>query len=178
MAWRRYCLTLYGVTRSEWVKHRRIVSCCTCFCRLVVFLLMIDLTSITWTFTVEVKPFTRLWPKLVSLFLPSFESMKSLGVCYWYVKMPRCGCVEHGLGCIKFYVHKHKTPLAACSGPPLVRGGSLGASAFVRLACCEAGTFWVISMTANALETCVAMPSLDMVVTDWQTGACLPRGKK
>ena len=26
-----------------------------------------------------------------------FESMKSLGVCYWYVKMPRYGYVEFGL---------------------------------------------------------------------------------
>ena len=29
---------------------------------------------------------------------------KSLKVCYWYVKIPWCGCVEHGLEYIKFYV--------------------------------------------------------------------------
>ena len=33
--------------------------------------------------------------------------MKSLGVCYWYVKMPQCGCVEHGLAYIALYVQKH-----------------------------------------------------------------------
>ena len=34
--------------------------------------------------------------------------MKSLGVCYWYVNMPRCGWVEHGLKYITVYVQKHK----------------------------------------------------------------------
>ena len=50
-----------------------------------------------------------------------FDSMKSLGVYYWYVKMPRCGCVEHGLECITFYVKKYIAPLAVCYGPTLVR---------------------------------------------------------
>ena len=44
--------------------------------------------------------------------------MKSLGVYYWYVKMPRCGYVEHGLEYFSFYVQKHIADLAACSGPP------------------------------------------------------------
>ena len=30
--------------------------------------------------------------------------MKSLGLYYWYVKMSRCGCVEHGLKTIKNYI--------------------------------------------------------------------------
>ena len=34
--------------------------------------------------------------------------MKSFGVYYWYVKMPRCGCVEHELEYIMFYVKKHR----------------------------------------------------------------------
>ena len=51
--------------------------------------------------------------------------MKSLGVCYWYVKMPWCGCVEHGLEYSTFYVQKHMAPLAVCSGPPLVLDGLL-----------------------------------------------------
>ena len=42
-----------------------------------------------------------------------FESMKSLWVCYWYVKMSQCGCVEHGLAYITFYVQKHITYLVA-----------------------------------------------------------------
>ena len=33
--------------------------------------------------------------------------MESLGVYYWYVKMPRRGCVEHGLEYITFYVKKN-----------------------------------------------------------------------
>ena len=39
--------------------------------------------------------------------------MKYLGLCYWYVKMPRCGCTEHGLEYITFYVHKYIIPLVA-----------------------------------------------------------------
>ena len=39
--------------------------------------------------------------------------MKSLRVCYWYVKMPQWGYVEHRLECIKFYVQKHIAPLMA-----------------------------------------------------------------
>ena len=45
--------------------------------------------------------------------------MKSLGVYYWYIKMPRSGYVEHGLDYFSFYVQKHLTHLAACSGPPV-----------------------------------------------------------
>ena len=44
--------------------------------------------------------------------------MKSLGVYNWYVKMPRCRCVEHGLEYFSFYVQKHIAHLAACSQPP------------------------------------------------------------
>ena len=32
--------------------------------------------------------------------------------------MPRCGCFEHGLEYLSFYVQKHIADLAACSGPP------------------------------------------------------------
>ena len=32
--------------------------------------------------------------------------MKSLGVYYWYVKIPQCGYMEHGLEYIMFYVKK------------------------------------------------------------------------
>ena len=60
--------------------------------------------------------------------------MKSLGVYYWYVKMPRWGCVEHGLKYIMFYVKKHIAHLVACSGTLLVRVGPLGVPAFVKLA--------------------------------------------
>ena len=63
--------------------------------------------------------------------------MKSLGVYYWYVKVPRCRCVEHGFEYITFYVQKHIANLAACSGPLLVCDGLLGASAFVKLTYCS-----------------------------------------
>ena len=43
--------------------------------------------------------------------------MESLGVYYWYVKMLRCGYVEHGLEYFSFYLQKHIVHLAACSGP-------------------------------------------------------------
>ena len=56
--------------------------------------------------------------------------MKFLGVYYWYVKMQRCGCVEHGLEYIKLFVQKYIEDLAACSGTPLVRDGPLGAPEF------------------------------------------------
>ena len=32
--------------------------------------------------------------------------MKSLAVCYWYVKLPLCGYMERGLEYITFYVKK------------------------------------------------------------------------
>ena len=60
--------------------------------------------------------------------------MKSLGICYWYVNMPLCDCVEHGLEYVTFYVKKHVTPLMVCSGPPLIQDKPIGAPTFVRLA--------------------------------------------
>ena len=39
--------------------------------------------------------------------------MKTLQVCYWYVKMPQCGCVDHGLAYDTFYVQKHIAYLIA-----------------------------------------------------------------
>ena len=59
--------------------------------------------------------------------------MHSLGEYCWYVKMPRCGCVEHEFEYITFYFQEHITLLAACSGPLLVRDGSLGTPTFVKL---------------------------------------------
>ena len=47
-----------------------------------------------------------------------FDSMKSLGVYYWCAEMPWCGCVEHGLEYIMFYVQNDIAHLVACSGPP------------------------------------------------------------
>ena len=47
-----------------------------------------------------------------------FDSMKSLGLYHWYVKMPRLGCVEPGLDYFSFHFQKHITYLTTCSGQP------------------------------------------------------------
>ena len=44
--------------------------------------------------------------------------MESLGVYYWYVKMPQSRCIEHELDYITFYVQKYIAHLAASSGSP------------------------------------------------------------
>ena len=59
--------------------------------------------------------------------------MKSLGVYYWYVKLPQCRYMEHGLEYITSYVEKHIAPLAICYNPWLVFDKPPGAPAFVRL---------------------------------------------
>ena len=58
---------------------------------------------------------------------------KSLGVYYWYVKIPRCGYIEHGLKDVAFYVQKHIEPWAVCYTPLLVLYMPLGAHTFVKL---------------------------------------------
>ena len=60
--------------------------------------------------------------------------MKSFGVYYCFVKMSRCGFMEHGLDYFSFYVQKHLAHLAACSGPPLVPDELLGVPVFLKLA--------------------------------------------
>ena len=60
--------------------------------------------------------------------------MMSLTVYYFYVKMPRCRWVEHGLEYITFYVQKYIAHSLACSGPPLICDGPLGTPEFVKLA--------------------------------------------
>ena len=62
-----------------------------------------------------------------------FDLMKSLGLDYWYIKMTRCNCEEHGLEYITFYVQIHVAHIAACPEPPLVHDGPLEAPAFVKL---------------------------------------------
>ena len=60
--------------------------------------------------------------------------MESFRACYWYVKIPQCGYIEHGLEYIMFYVKKRIAHLAVCFGLPLINDKPLIASAFVRLA--------------------------------------------
>ena len=63
-----------------------------------------------------------------------FESTKSLRVYNWYVKIPQCGYMEHGLKytCIATYVQKPIAPSAI-----LYNLQPLGAPAFMRLVYCD-----------------------------------------
>ena len=56
-----------------------------------------------------------------------FDSSKSLGVWYWYVKIPHWGYMGHWLKHITFYVQKDIAALAVCQNPSLVRDKLLGA---------------------------------------------------
>ena len=56
--------------------------------------------------------------------------------CCLYVKTPCCGCMEHVLKYITFYVKIHLASLAVSSGFPLVHDGPIRASSFVRSANC------------------------------------------
>ena len=62
-----------------------------------------------------------------------FDSPKSLGVCYWCVKIPQHGYMEHGLKHILFYVLKHIVALPMCYNPALVCDKPQGAPASVKL---------------------------------------------
>ena len=48
-----------------------------------------------------------------------FDSMKSIGIYYLCVKMPKCRYMEHGLKHITFDVQKLLAPLPMCYNPPL-----------------------------------------------------------
>ena len=66
-----------------------------------------------------------------------FDGPKSLGVCYWCVKIPHCGYMEHGLKHISFYVQKHIVAMGMCCNPALVDDKTLGAPASKKL------VYWV-----------------------------------
>ena len=65
-----------------------------------------------------------------------FDSMKSLGTCYWCVKIPHCGYMEHGLKHY-VYVQKHKAAFAMCYNQGLVCDKPLGAPISVKLVYCR-----------------------------------------
>ena len=89
--------------------------------------------------------------------------MKSLGVCYWYVKMTQCRYVEHGLEYITFYVKK-QTPLAVCSGPPLVRHKTLGAPTFVIFA--YWGPLAMLTLTHWGWVTHICVGNITIIASD------------
>ena len=70
-----------------------------------------------------------------------FESKKSVGVCYWCVKIPQCNYMEHELKHIPFYVQKHISALATCYNRRLIHDKPLGALASMTL------VYWVRSET-------------------------------
>ena len=61
-----------------------------------------------------------------------FDSLKSLGVCYWYVKIQQSGYTGHGLALFMFYVQKIWHLLGSVVGFPLASDKLLGAPAFMR----------------------------------------------
>ena len=62
-----------------------------------------------------------------------FDSTKSLGVCYWSVKIPQCSYMGLGLKLIMFYVQKHMTTLEICHNHLPVHNKPLGVPASVNL---------------------------------------------
>ena len=62
-----------------------------------------------------------------------FDSTKSFGVYYWYVKIPQCGYMENGLKDVAFYVQKHIAPWTICYNAPLVCDMPLWVPAFLKL---------------------------------------------
>ena len=65
------------------------------------------------------------------------DSMKSMGVCYWCVKIPQCWYMEHGLKDIAFYFQKHITPCTVVITSLLVRDKPLGSPASVKQVYCN-----------------------------------------
>ena len=60
------------------------------------------------------------------------DSPKSLGVCYWCVKIPQCWFMDHGLKHVSFYVQKHVIAMGMCYNPALVGDKPLGSPASVK----------------------------------------------
>ena len=62
-----------------------------------------------------------------------FDSTKSMGAYYWYVKIPQWWYMDHGLKDIAFYVQKQIAHWAVCYNYPLVRDKPIGTAAYVRV---------------------------------------------
>ena len=84
-----------------------------------------------WAHTLR-QPFTKF--RLYMLYKTwgyynKFDSIKSLWVYYWYVKIPQCGYMEYGLKDVAFYVQKHIAPWEICyntTPPPSSQHGARG----------------------------------------------------
>ena len=63
-----------------------------------------------------------------------FDSMKSLRVCCWYVRIPQCGYMEHGLKDVVFLCSKYTySAMSNCYNALLVHDMPLWAPAFLGL---------------------------------------------
>ena len=60
--------------------------------------------------------------------------IKSLGISYWYIKIPQCSYTGHGLAHFTFYVQKKWHFLVSVLGLPLASDKLLGAQKFMKLA--------------------------------------------
>ena len=69
-----------------------------------------------------------------------FVPSKSLGVCYWCVKIPQYGYLDHGLKHISFYVQKRVGAMGMCYNPALVGDKPLGALASLKRVYCRGQT--------------------------------------
>ena len=56
-----------------------------------------------------------------------FYCMEYMGTYYWYVEMPQCGCMEHGLEDIAFYVKKQQIGQSVITSRPFVTEATRGA---------------------------------------------------
>ena len=81
-----------------------------------------------------------------------FDSMKSVGVYYWYVKMTRCGCVRHGIGYFSYYVKKTYSALG-CLYCPLCRPTATFFAGTYYKACHHGGRYWVYHHGALYLKS-------------------------
>ena len=82
---------------------------------------------------------------------------KSLGICYWCVKIPQYGYMERELKPITLYVQKRISALTMCYNPGLVRDKPLGVSASVKLVYCNHSR-WNIKFVEELLRqvgTCI-----------------------
>ena len=77
------------------------------------------------------------------LYYNKFDYSKALGVCNRCIKIPQCGCMEHGLNDGAFYVQKHITPCTVVITSMLVRDKPLGVPASMKR------VYWTANITPD-----------------------------
>ena len=69
----------------------------------------------TWWYLLQILFLYKTWG-----YYNKFDSTKSMEAYYWYVKIPPCRYMEHGLKDTAFHVQKHIVTLVVCYNFPLV----------------------------------------------------------